>query len=195
VRLLPAALLCLAAVSCVPSKRREVDSPSDLGSGEVLLVGRIKLSPPIDKDEQRLPGIVSDWRGRVMVFIGDTFTPLERPFPGSGYKNRIEAPPDREFSVAVPARSFAIRGGVVPLKLDEPPTDEALLPGGFRVDLRPGDTAVYIGTIHYHRNEFWQITKVVVEDDYDRVRNDCLRRWGPSAPLRKAIVTLPPKND
>jgi hypothetical protein len=187
------ALVCLLLVSCVPSKRREVDGPSGLGSGEILLVGRIKLTPPISKDEQRLPGIAEDWRGHVMVILGETSAPLERPFKTSGYKNRIEAPPDREFSVAVPAGSFSIRGAVVPLKLDEPPTDEAVLPGGFRVEVRPGDRAIYIGTIHYHRDEFWQITKVEVEDDYDRVRADCAKRWGASDALRKAVVEVPPK--
>jgi len=186
-----AALICLLGVSCIPAKRREVSSPSDLGSGEVLLIGRVRLTPPIAKDEQRLPGVAEDWRGQVMVIIGETFPPLERPFKTGGYKNRIEAPPDREFSVAVPASSFTIRGSVVPLRLDEPPTDEALLPGGFRVDVRPGDVAIYIGTIHYHRDEFWQITKIDVEDDYDQVRADCLKRWGPSASLRKTLVTVP----
>jgi len=187
------ALVCLLLVSCVPSKRREVDAPSDLGSGEILLVGRIKVTPPIAKDEQRLPGIAEDWRGQVMLFIGETAEPLPRPFKGWDYKNRIEAPPDREFSVAVPASSFSIRGAAVPLKLDEPPTDEAVLPGGFRVEVRPGDRAIYIGTIHYHRDEFWQITKVEVEDDYDRVRADCARRWGASDALRKAVVDVPVK--
>jgi hypothetical protein len=193
VRRFPAALLCLLAVSCVPSKRRDVDSPSDLGSGEVLLIGRIKLTPPIAKDEQVLSSVAEEWRGRVMVIIGDTFTPLERPFKVSGYKNRIEAPPDREFSVAVPANSFSIRGGVVPLRLHTPPSDEALLPGGFQVEVRPGDTALYIGTIHYHRDEFWQITKVEVEDDYDRVRTDCLRRWARPPPSGNRSSPFPRK--
>lgn len=186
-----AALLALLLASCVPAKRREAAAPSELGSGEVLLVGRVKVTPAIAKDEQRLPGIAEDWRGQVMVFIGETAAPLERPWKGWSYKNRIEAPPDREFSVAVPAASFFVRGGVVPLKLDAPPTDEAFLPGGFRVEIRPGDRAVYIGTIHYHRDEFWQITKVEVEDDYERVRADCERRWGGSDSLRKAVVVVP----
>lgn len=188
-----AALAVLLLASCVPSKRREVEAPADLGSGEILLLGRVKVTPPIAKDEQRLPGIAEDWRGHVMVVLGETPAPLERPFKVSGYKNRIEAPPDREFSVAVPAGSFTIRGAVVPLRLDPPPTDEALLPGGFRVDVRPGDRAIYIGTIHYHRDEFWQITKIEVEDEYDRVRADCLKRWGGAEAPRKALVVVPPK--
>jgi hypothetical protein len=187
-----AALLALLLVSCAPSKRREVDSPSDLGSGEVLLIGRVKLTPPIAKDEQLLSSAAEAWRCHVMLVIGDSAAPLQRPFPVSSYKDRIEAPPDREFSVAVPAGSFAIRGGVIPLRLHTPPNDEALLPGGFQVEVRPDDKALYIGTLHYHRDEFWQITKVTVEDDYARVSADCRRRWGPHAAPRKALVTVPP---
>ena len=187
-----AALVCLLAVSCVPSKRREVDSPSRLGSGEILLIGRVKVTPPLSKDEQKLPGIADDWRGKVMVLIADEHRPIQRPFQTSEYKGRIEAPPDREFSVALPSKPFAIRGGVVPLDLYNP-TDEAVLPGGFRVEILPGDTAVYIGTIHYHRDEFWKVTKVEVEDEYDRVKAACLEKWGPSASaLRKSIVKAPP---
>lgn len=191
-KLLSTALLCLVGVSCVPGKRREVGSPSDLGSGEVLLIGRIKLTPPIGKDEQTLSGLIEDWRGRVMLLLADEYRPIDRPVKVSDYRGRIEAPPDREFSVAIPVvASFAIRGGVIPLNLSEGPSDEALLPGGFRVELRPGDTAVYMGTIHYRRDEFWQIKGVEVEDDYERVHAECVRRWGPSASLRKALVTRP----
>ncbi len=188
---LPLALLCLLAVSCVPGKRREVGSPSELGSGEVLLIGRIKVTPPITKDEQSLPGVVEDWRYRVMVLISDQFHLVQHPVNISDYRGRIEAPPDREFSVAIPANSFWIRGGVVPLHLTEGPRDEALLPGGIRVELRPDDHAVYIGTIHYTRDEFWQIKSVKVEDEYDRVCTEIEKRWDPFGPPRKALITLP----
>lgn len=191
-RFAPPVLLCLIAVSCVPSKRREVESPDDLGSDEVLLVGRIKLTPPLAKKEQILAGIVEDWRYRVMVLIADQHRPIDRDVKISAYKGRIEAPPDREFSVAVPRSSFAIRGGIVPLNISEGPMDEAVLPGGFRVEVRPDDTAVYIGTIHYRRDEFWQIQAVDVEDEYERVKADCLKKWGPAASLRKAVVAVPP---
>ena len=190
-RVAPAALLCLLAVSCIPSKTREAESPDDLGSGEVLLIGRVKLTPPIGPKEQQLSALVESWRGRIMVAFAPEHRPLARPIKASDYRGRIEAPPDREFSVAVPRSSFVIRGAIVPLQLAEPPEDEAVLPGGFRVEIRPDDTAVYIGTIHYKRDEFWQIQEVTVEDDYERVDAQCNRRWGPGVPLRKALVTVP----
>jgi len=182
------ALLCLLA-ACVPSKRREVDSPSQVGSGDVLVLGRIRLTPPLGADDQKLSWVVSGWRGKVMVVLGDEPTPIERPFNISEYSGRIEAPPDREFSVALPRRSFAIRGCVVPLDVSGGPTDEALLPGGYRVDVHPDDSAVYIGTLHYRHDEFWKITMVEVEDDYDRVVSECRKQWGGSVVPRKALLS------
>lgn len=38
--------------------------------------------------------------------------------------------------------------------------------GGFQVALKPGDRAVYIGTVRYHRDEFFEVTRVTVADDY-----------------------------
>jgi hypothetical protein len=184
----PVALLCLLGISCMSAKRREVESPSELRSGEVLLIGRIKLTPPIEKDEQTISGLYPKWRGRVLLLLADEYRPIQSPVSNSDYRGRIEAPPEGEFSVAIPAGPFVIRGGVVPLTYVGQLHDEALLPGGFRVELRPDDVAVYIGTIHYTRDEFWQIKDVEVEDDYDRVHAECLKRWGRDAPLRKALV-------
>jgi len=186
-RTLPA-LLCLLA-ACVPSKRREVDSPSRLGSSEVLILGRVTLSPPLKDDDQKLSWVASGWRGKVMVLIGDEPTPIARPFDISEYSGRIEAPPDREFSIALPRRPFAIRGCVVPLDVSGGPTDEALLPGGYRVDIHPDDVAIYIGTLHYVHDEFWKVTKVEVEDDYDRVVSECRKQWGDSVIPRKALLS------
>jgi len=181
-------LLCLLA-ACVPSKRREVYSPTWLNSGEVLLLGRVKLTPPLAEEEQALSWLVSDWRGKVMVIVGDEPTPIARPFRTSEYSGRIEAPADAEYSVALPRQPFAIRGCVVPLDLSGPAADQALLPGGVRVDIRPDDVAVYIGTLHYRRDEFWNITGVSVEDDYDRVLAECRKRWGEPLTIRKALVS------
>jgi hypothetical protein len=189
------ALLCLLGISCgMTAKRREVESPSGLRSGEVLLIGRIKVTPPIEKDEQTISGLWPNnaWRGKVLMLMSDRDQPIRHPVSNEDYRGRIEAPGDREFSVAVPVGSHVLRGGVVPLNYVKELHDEALFPGGFHVELRPDDIAVYIGTIHYKRNEFWQIQAVEVEDEYERVQADCLKRWGPSVSLRRAVVTPPP---
>ena len=186
-RVMPA-LLCLLSASCVPSKRPEVDSPAALRSGEVLVIGRVLLTPPLGPEEQSLSWLVKDWGGKVMMLVGEEPTPIAQPFRTSEYSGRIEAPADREFSIALPSAPFYVRGCIVPLDLSGGPPDQALLPGGYRVELRRGDVAVYIGTLHYHRNEFWKITNAEVEDEFPRIQAQCRERWGDSVPLRKALM-------
>jgi hypothetical protein len=161
-----------------------------LGSGEILVVGRVKLSPPLAKESQSFSWVTENWRGKTMVIVGEDPTPIPRPFNTSVYSGRIEAPFDREFSVALPSRSFFLRGCVVPFDLSGGPPDQALLPGGFRVDVQASDRAIYIGTLHYRHDEFWKVTGVDVEDDYDHVQAECLKRWGPSVALRKSLLEV-----
>lgn len=186
-----ATLPWLALSACIPAARRAVQAPSDLRPGEVLLVGRVKITPPLGKEDQHLSGMAERWRGMALLLVGEAPGPPRQPLTPSEYRGRIEAPLDRDFAVAVPPRPFYLRGGVVHLRLAGEVSDEALLPGGFLVDLRPDDRAVYIGTIHYHRDEFWQITRVDVDDEYERVNAEHRKRWDPAVPLRKALVSLP----
>lgn len=65
----------------------------------------------------------------------------------------------------------------------------ALLPGHLRVDLRPGDSAVYIGTIQYFRDEFFEITRLVIKDDYERARAGFTKKFGNRVALRRALAT------
>ena len=53
--------------------------------------------------------------------------------------------------------------------------------------MAPGDKAVYIGTVQYFRDEFFDTTKVVVKDNYAKANAEfrqkfgqqfrCARRW------------------
>jgi hypothetical protein len=58
----------------------------------------------------------------------------------------------------------------------------------FRVDIRPGDRAVYIGTIQYYRDEFFSTEKVVVKDDYAAANAEFQRRFGRGVTLRRALA-------
>jgi len=66
--------------------------------------------------------------------------------------------------------------------------DRAHLPGGLRVDVSPTDEAVYIGTVVYYRDEFFDIKRVQIVDEYDREVAVFAARFGPGVRLRKSIV-------
>ena len=70
-------------------------------------------------------------------------------------------------------------------------TSRARFPGGLRVALKEGDRAVYIGTLRYHRNEFFDITDVAVVDDYAAANAEYMKKFGNGVSLRKALMVLP----
>ena len=66
---------------------------------------------------------------------------------------------------------------------------KVFFPGGLKVSVKPGDKAVYIGTVQYHRNEFFDITKVAIVDDYERANTEFKKKFGKKHTLRKALLT------
>ncbi len=48
---------------------------------------------------------------------------------------------------------------------------------------------IYIGTIQYHRNEFFEVTKSAIVDDYERANAEFKKKFGTKHPLRKALLT------
>jgi hypothetical protein len=65
---------------------------------------------------------------------------------------------------------------------------ELLFPAPIAFDIRPGDTAVYIGTLRLYRDEFHEVTKAEVRDDYGEASAQFRTKF-PGAPLpRKALL-------
>ncbi len=62
-------------------------------------------------------------------------------------------------------------------------------PGGLKVSIQSGDKAVYIGTIRYHRDEFFNITKTRIVDDYGRANAEFKKQFGTKVALRKSLAT------
>jgi molybdopterin synthase catalytic subunit len=58
-----------------------------------------------------------------------------------------------------------------------------------KVSIKPGDKAVYVGTVQYHRNEFFEVTKVTIVDDYDHANAEFKKKFGARYPLHKALLT------
>jgi hypothetical protein len=83
---------------------------------------------------------------------------------------------------------FYVIAGMMMLSLGHGTPDQAYFPGGLKANIRPDDRAVYIGTIRYHRNEFFEITDAEIVDDYDRVKAESERQLGRKYPLRKALL-------
>ncbi|HEX9395903.1 MAG TPA: hypothetical protein VF943_04100, partial [Burkholderiales bacterium] len=79
-------------------------------------------------------------------------------------------------------------GGMLFLDIGGNMLDRAYFPGGLRVAVNGEDRAVYIGTLRYHRDEFWKITRVVIVDDYAAASAEFSARFGAQQVLHKSLM-------
>ena len=190
-RLRLAVLISLAALAaCAGAAREQVESLSALGGSDTLVVGRIELVPPLRKDEQRIKGLGSGgYENKIFLIADERFRVLKAEPALADFSGRIEAILGKDFFVRSESKPFFILGGVLFLDIGGREMNKAYFPGGLKVSLRPGDKAVYIGTVRYHRNEFFEISKVAIGDDYERANAEFKKKFGTRYPLRKALLT------
>ncbi len=195
-RLIWVGLAALLLTACVPTSRiQPVEKLADLPAGEVLVVGRIELDPPLRPGEQKLSPRYAEYERLAMVILGEELRDVDRPALGD-MKERINATFGEHFFVNHPSRPFYILKTWVVMRAEirvvspNARVDDGVAPlqGLFRVDVKPGDQAVYIGTIRYHRDEFFGTTRVVVRDDYATANAEFQRRFGRSLTLRKSLA-------
>ncbi|MCI0529283.1 MAG: hypothetical protein L0Y56_17740 [Nitrospira sp.] len=186
-----ACLLWLAAGCISPSARQPVLSLSDLDPDQVLVVGRLELVPPLDEDETGFKSSIwKRYNNKAFVIIDDHAREITGEPTLWDYSGRIEAQLGKTFMVRSDERPFYILGSMIMLKAGKTSGEQVYLPGGFKVDIQPGDQAIYIGTIQYYRNEFFDIDKVVIRDEYNQASLEMKKQLGSSRPLKKRLVTL-----
>lgn len=191
VRFAATGLLLIGALSaCVGPAREPVDSLSGLGGGETVVVGRIELVPPLRKEEQKLKGLgTGNFENKIILITDENNRALTKEPEMADYAGRIETILGKNFFVRSDSKSFYILGGMLYLDLGGREMNRAYFPGGLKVSLKPGDRAVYVGTVQYHRNEFFEVTKAAIVDDYDRANAEFKKKFGARYPLRKALLT------
>jgi len=193
-RLAPIALAAVL-VACVPGTNiKPVTNLAEVGPDQVIVVGRVELSPPLKPGEQKVGSTYAEYKDVAFMVTGDEL----RAVPNLGYgdlKSRLEAPLGKEFFVSHPAEPFFILRGFILMNLEikvssgneAPDAGQAPLDGLFRIELKPGDRAVYIGTLRYERDEFFS-TEATVRDDYAKAKTAFEARFGKSLTLRKALA-------
>jgi hypothetical protein len=186
------ALLALALAGCAPAPRAPLTSLDALGRDEIVIVGRVELVPPLRKGEQKIRGmVVGDFENRLYLMIDEKPRPLPQDPALADYAGRIEAPIGSTFFVRGKSAPFYILGGILFLEIGGSTPQRVYFPGRLHVAAKPGDRAVYIGTLRYQRDEFFEITRVTVADDYREASAEFAAKFGGREPLRKALMTRP----
>ncbi len=184
-----AALLLAALGGCAPA-REPLGSLSDLQSSETVVVGRVELVPPLGKGEQKLEVLGSGWAENKFYFLADDQYRVLDHEPGiSDYGGHIPATIGQTFFVRSESKPFYILGGMMQLTAHQHDSTRVYFPGGMKIAIKPGEKAVYIGTIQYHRNEFFEISRITIVDDYDRANAEFRKTYGAKFSLHKALVT------
>ncbi|HZE11421.1 MAG TPA: hypothetical protein VE034_07545 [Burkholderiales bacterium] len=181
------ALACALLAACVGPGWSPVESLGELGNDHAVIVGRVELVPPLGKDEQNFKNMIgSDMlRNKLLLITDEKWRRLNEAPERADYENRIEAPLEQTFFVRGDKKTFYVLIGELWLSA----ADKAYFPAGLKVDVRPTDRAVYVGTLRYRRNEFFQVTKREVIDDYERANAEFRKRFGSSQTLRKSLAT------
>jgi len=193
---LAAAFLALAG--CGPTIEKPVTSLSEIGSDSVVVVGRLELEPPLRPGEQQIRagtidplGVGDQIRDHGMLwFSRSAETPTEKGEvvlnPRLGELYFLPVPKSTPYMVGGYIRTqFNMRLlGPRSVTVDEARIE---IPGGLRYDIRPGDKAIYVGTLRLHRDEFNEVVKADFVDEYDAAAAEFKKRFGPGTTLRKAV--------
>lgn len=180
------ALYLLSLTGCV-SSRPAVESLADVGAGEVIVVGRVELSPPLEAADQYLDSMGSGRMKNKLFVVTDTKLRVKQGPVGSG-DEYFETVLGEPFYIKGGNKPFYMLEGVIYTSVSQAGVDSVYLPGGLKVDIQPNDKAVYIGKLRYVRNEYFDIVKAEVVDDYDRANAAFKKKFGAKYNLRKALA-------
>jgi len=197
------AALCLALATPAMAERyyKTADSSGDVKKGDKLIVGRIRIEPPLEPGEQNLRSrrLTSRDNSTVIVpgakkFMNSFFMLLDTkksdPTQDDLIKNEILVPIDETFALAgKKAPVYVLSTGIaMTVTFAKDGKSRAFLPSGYKIPIGKNDDAVYIGTIVYYRDEFMRVSKVSIKDEYDSALRDMKKKFGKGFKMRKALV-------
>lgn len=185
--------------ACAGSPLPLAHSFSSIEPNETIVVGKIVLSPPLQDGEQSMKTVSAlrssilinpharKYRNKIILLTNDEKRQIGEPSL-KDYRGRIEAELGETFYVTAQNRPLYILGGEIFMSVKEYGLNKARLPGIYKIDIRPNDKAVYIGTIIYHRDEFFDITQIELIDDYKTEKVAFEKRFNTKGKLRKALI-------
>ena len=187
------AVLCACASSGMRAERQTWD-PVSVPRNKVLVVGKIEMHPPLSEDEQLLKGgRGGELRNAFVLFCGDQQRDLSARLPedlSGGFDITLE----KEFFITVDRdKPLAISGGIFYTAYDPPANVQyRTFSSPLMAMLKPGDEAVYIGTIQFYRDANNRLLSVTIRDDHQWADTRYKERFGTYSSLRKALAMPAP---
>lgn len=191
--LLLAAALALGACAAPVWPQKEPASLAEVGGDQVLVVGAVEIVPPLRENERELdiPNDLFDMEDMIAnrAWLKAAADPATRPDdsrylinPRLGETFFFSIPRDMPYLVGgdVTVRYRIVNGNVRMRKIR--------IPGPLQVRARPGDEAVYVGTLRLTRDEFNEVVKVQVVDNYKLAAKAFRQRYGSGVTLRRALL-------
>lgn len=176
--------------ACVGPAREPVESMSELNSSETIVVGSIELVPALAKDEQKIQGLgTANFENKIIMIMDENYRVLKSEPVIADYAGRIEALLGKNFFVRSDSKPFYLLGGMLYLSVGGREINRVYFPGGLKVSIKPGDKAIYIGALQYHRDEFFNISKMQIVDHYESANTEFKKKFGSKYNLRKALLT------
>ena len=167
------------------------DTPIKILPDEILIVGRIKLSPLLQPEEQEFqPGKMEGMPGRAIMVRNIVKEPLPE-IDALASADTFKVTLDKDFLLTLSHNPVALLGGYVYITGERGLVSSIQLPGSWQLGIREDDHALYIGTIHYIRSEYDLILDYIVEDDYPQAYEAYQHRLAEGIILRKELVKNP----
>jgi len=169
---------------------KEADSLKTVTKDEVILVGTIELSPRLNKDEQHLdPSGVVDLFGYGDMNKNRAMIQFNETPEVSDYKIMMNPELGKTFFFKVPRNmKYMVEGSILMEFSRYGNTGKIWLPIWFKVNIKPGDKAVYIGKLKYKRDDFNSVTNIELIDDYKNASKQFRKKFGTKYKLRKSLV-------
>ncbi len=180
------AVAALLLASCVGMA--QVGSLSEVGTDEVVIVGKIQLDPPLQKNEQDLKFTMEGYRNRVVFVVDDRVRDPDKI--GLGDMPVMQKADLGQLFYAKSRRAPVLYYSAPMILLNE--MDKLILPGGLEITIPPGAKMVYFGTLVYKRDAYSAITGVELKYELEDARAEVSARLGSNAVLTPTDVR-PPK--
>ena len=190
-------VLIIAASGCASGVGKlEIKSLSEVKSDEIIVVGKIKLDPALDKIEQELytrapfPLSLFENAGtmhRNKIHISLNKKPIDITHNEAMWEKHITSVDlEKTFFIRVKrAKALYYSGGIIKISLNESLHNKLHFPGGAKYQIKPGDKAIYIGTIEYYR-DFNEVEKTKLINEYKQAQKDFVKKFGNKIKLRHA---------